>query len=175
MPFPANCPSLLESVHSLDWGQNLNKKEGNKMEQRVRCFELRNGQGKVICGLYIFDREPDPENKPPAPETRKPETKKTDSKKSAATGEKPPNKGEEKAPAATNPAPINGDLMTDAQKRYLFRLLADQGMEGDSAYQYLKDHFQVNSLKEITKLEASRVIDRLVTEAQGGGDERPPF
>jgi hypothetical protein len=65
--------------------------------------------------------------------------------------------------------------MTSPQKRYLFRLLADQGMEGDSAYQYLKDHFQVNSLSEITKLEASKVIDRLVTEAQGGENARPPF
>ena len=51
--------------------------------------------------------------------------------------------------------------MTDAQKRYLFRILAEYGIEGDEAHDKLKDIFQVDSLKEITKLEASKMIEHL--------------
>ena len=59
-------------------------------------------------------------------------------------------------------------LMTDAQKRYLFRILADQGKEGEEAHEYLKKLFQVNSLIEVTKLEASQTIERLLAESKGG-------
>ena len=52
--------------------------------------------------------------------------------------------------------------MTDAQKRYIFRLLADREIEGETAYQHLKEHFGVGSIKEISKLEASQLIDRMV-------------
>jgi hypothetical protein len=138
------------------------------MEKKERCVELRNGQGKTLFGLYIFDRETVPEDKPKAPDNPKPEKPET----KRANPKKGEDKGGKRQP---NDPPANGDPMTDPQKRYLFRLLADQGLEGDSAYKYLKDHFQVNSLKEITKLEASRVIDHLVTAAQGGDDARPPF
>ena len=58
-------------------------------------------------------------------------------------------------------------LMTDSQKRLLFRILADQGIEGDKAHQHLKSIFQVNSLKEVTKLEASRGIEKLLSDAKG--------
>ncbi|MBI5021121.1 MAG: hypothetical protein HZB59_06780 [Ignavibacteriales bacterium] len=67
------------------------------------------------------------------------------------------------------PKPENGEaLMTDSQKRLLFRLLADQGVEGDKAHEHLKNKFQVNSLKEVTKLEASREIEKLLGDAKGG-------
>jgi hypothetical protein len=139
------------------------------MEKKERCIELRNALGRTLFGLYIFDREMSQEQKPPAPEPKRPETPKQDGKKN----ENKRGKKEDKAPAG-NP-PIDGDAMTDAQKRYLFRLLGEQGLEGEAAYQHLKDLFQVKSLSEITKFEASKEIDRLVTEAQGGGYERPPF
>ncbi|MBI1805640.1 MAG: hypothetical protein HYR76_01160 [Ignavibacteria bacterium] len=58
--------------------------------------------------------------------------------------------------------------MSDSQKRLLFRLLADQGVEGDQAHERLKKEFQVNSLKEVTKLEASRAIERFLEDAKGG-------
>jgi len=68
-----------------------------------------------------------------------------------------------------SPKPANGEaLMTDSQKRLLFRLMADQGMEGDIAYTRLKKEFQVNSLKEVTKLEASRAIEKFLEDAKGG-------
>ena len=54
--------------------------------------------------------------------------------------------------------------MTDAQKRYLFRLLADRGIEGEAAYTHLKQTFAVDSIKKITKFDASRAIDRMVNE-----------
>lgn len=55
--------------------------------------------------------------------------------------------------------------MTDSQKRYLFRLLAGQGMEEDAAFEELKKVFGVDSLKKVTKLEASQEIDkRLVAQ-----------
>lgn len=65
--------------------------------------------------------------------------------------------------------------MTDAQKRYLFWILAEKGLEGDKAHEQLKDLFQVDSLKEVPKLEASRMIERLLEETKGGRDDRSPF
>ena len=65
--------------------------------------------------------------------------------------------------------------MTDAQKRYLFRLLAGQGFEEDKAHERLKELLHVDSLKEVTKSEASKMIERLLEESKGGEDDRPPF
>jgi len=63
----------------------------------------------------------------------------------------------------------NGDAsMSDAQKRYLFRLLADQGIENDAALEDLKKRFKVNSLHEVSKADASREIEKLVASQKGG-------
>lgn len=56
----------------------------------------------------------------------------------------------------------NDDPMTDAQKRYIFRILAGRGIEGEAAYLHLKKEFGVDSLKEITKFDASRAIDQML-------------
>jgi hypothetical protein len=65
----------------------------------------------------------------------------------------------------------NGELMTFPQKRLLFRLMAQEGIEGDEANNHLLKLFQVNNLKEVGKFEASRMIDHLLKEAKGeGGD-----
>jgi hypothetical protein len=58
----------------------------------------------------------------------------------------------------------NNVPMTGSQKRYLFRLLADQGIEGDAAHAYLKEAFSVASLKEVTKSQASRKIKELLND-----------
>ena len=58
--------------------------------------------------------------------------------------------------------------MTDAQKRYLFRLLAANGIEKDAAYDELKKVFGVDSLKDVTKLEASREIEKRLAAQKGG-------
>ena len=47
-------------------------------------------------------------------------------------------------------------LMTDPQKRYLFRLLAEQGIENDSAYDHLKKKFKVNNLRVPLKIHIFR-------------------
>jgi len=54
--------------------------------------------------------------------------------------------------------------MTDAQKRYLFRILAERGIEEDQAHQHLKELFGVDSLKDVSKHEASKAIENLLNE-----------
>ena len=49
--------------------------------------------------------------------------------------------------------------MTDAQRRYLFRLLAQKGLEGDKARESLLKAFDVQDLAQVTKKGASRMID----------------
>lgn len=59
---------------------------------------------------------------------------------------------------------INDDQMTAAQKRYLFRLLAERGMDKEKAHAYLKNMFIVEDLKTVTKVEASQAIEKLLAE-----------
>jgi hypothetical protein len=60
----------------------------------------------------------------------------------------------------------NDDRMTHAQKRFLFRLLAERGIEGEAAYRHLKETFGVDCLKTVAKFEASRAIDRILRESK---------
>lgn len=81
------------------------------------------------------------------------------------------------APAPGRPVlpPRGGDnepKMTEPQKRYLFRLLALQGVEGDAAEDHLKEYFQVKSLKEISKAAASELINQMVKDQKEVGDGR---
>lgn len=62
----------------------------------------------------------------------------------------------------------NGEPMTEPQKKYLFRLYAEEGIEGDEAYDKIKKLFGVENLGEITKIDASKAIDRLVKASKGG-------
>ena len=43
----------------------------------------------------------------------------------------------------------------------------------NKAYSRLKEIFQVDALKEITKMEASRAIERLLSEGKGASDGIP--
>jgi hypothetical protein len=70
-------------------------------------------------------------------------------------------------PLAQNGAPPpadNGERMTDPQKRYLFRLLGAQGVEGRKAEDHLKSHFRVTRLADIPRADASSYIDQLVKD-----------
>ncbi len=62
----------------------------------------------------------------------------------------------------------DGERMSDPQKRYLFRLLAAQGVEGKKAEEHLKDYFQVSRLGDIPKAAASEYIDQLVKDRGNG-------
>ncbi len=121
------------------------------MEKNGKIIELRDRNGGLIFSLYIVEKVL--QDVP----TRTMETPKGDRN----NGGKP----------KENENPLAQDaFMTDAQKRYIFRILADQGKEGEEAHEYLKNHFQVKSLKEVTKLEASQAIDRLLRESKGGDE-----
>ncbi len=68
---------------------------------------------------------------------------------------------------------VPGDPMTDSQKRYLFRIMAVRGKEGENAHEELKKLFQVKTLKDVTKFDASRMIEELLEkekQGNGGGD-----
>jgi len=54
--------------------------------------------------------------------------------------------------------------MSEAQRRYLFRILAGYGIEGGAAHAYLKEHLGVAKLAGVSKLEATKLIDRLLRE-----------
>lgn len=64
------------------------------------------------------------------------------------------------------PPAETGERMSDPQKRYLFRLLGAQGVEGKKAEEHLKSHFQVSRLTDISRQAASEYIDRLVKDKQ---------
>ena len=73
------------------------------------------------------------------------------------------------APAQEPPKPIPASSdgepkMTEPQKRYLFRLLALQGVEGKAAEEHLKEHFKVKLLRDIPKAGASQLIDQMAKD-----------
>jgi hypothetical protein len=123
------------------------------MKNKAKRIELRTPDGKVILVLHLSE-----------------EMVLEDDKKASPQEEPEPGKAKPQAPSPQN----ENRPITDAQKRYLFRLIVDRGIEADKAHQRLRDLFQVDSLKEVTKLEASKMIERLLEEAKGGEDE-PPF
>jgi hypothetical protein len=61
-------------------------------------------------------------------------------------------------------AASSGERMTEPQKRYLFRLLGAQKVEGKAAEEHLKTHFRVSRLADIPKEAASAYIDQLVKD-----------
>ena len=62
--------------------------------------------------------------------------------------------------------------MSEAQRRYLFRLMAGQGLHKEGAEEHLKDLFQVDALTSVTKVAAMKLIDELLQSAALGNGER---
>jgi hypothetical protein len=60
--------------------------------------------------------------------------------------------------------------MTEAQRRYLFRLAAGRGYPGPRGEEFLKDRLGVERLTEVTRADASALIDELVHSAPARGD-----
>jgi hypothetical protein len=123
------------------------------MGRTVKSLELRTAEGKLIVSLYLVEKEVDSEGKKNPEGNKRPESK--------------PEKNQ------GNGSP-NSETMTEAQRRYLFRILAEQGIEGDAAFERLKSLFDVSVLKEVSKRDASKMIERLLEE-QGGVSDGPPF
>lgn len=67
------------------------------------------------------------------------------------------------------PRQDNGDKMTEPQKRFLFRLLAAQKVEGKQAEAHLKEYFRVSYLGDITKAAASDYINQLTKDRKDAG------
>jgi hypothetical protein len=67
------------------------------------------------------------------------------------------------------PAPANGnapteprdDLMTQAQRRLLFRIAAERGVATDDIARWLEDHTGLKDIRTWSKVDASRLIERL--------------
>ncbi len=60
--------------------------------------------------------------------------------------------------------------MSEAQRRYLFRLLAGQGYQGASAEDYLRERLGVQQIARASRSAASTLIDELLqTSAPDGG------
>lgn len=70
----------------------------------------------------------------------------------------------EAPPSNGNPSADASERMTDPQKRYLFRLLAAQGVEGKKAEEHLRTYFRVLRLADVTRSAASTYIDHLVKD-----------
>ena len=131
------------------------------MDTRLRCIELRNAEGKVLYTLHFIHQG---ENTASRTEQANRRAEQSGTRRQVARRSERREQGNSGDDAA----------MTDAQKRYLFRLLAERGIEGDEAYQRLKTEFGVDALKDVKKSDASRLIQFLL-EGEGGNGDGPPF
>ena len=59
--------------------------------------------------------------------------------------------------------------MSEAQRRYLFRLAAGRGYAGPRGEEFLKDRLGVARLTEATRADASALIDEMVHSAPARG------
>ncbi len=87
----------------------------------------------------------------------------------AANGESRPAAAAPEKSAPTRPQATNGKAdveakMTDPQKRYLFRLLGAQGIQGKDTEAHLKQYFRVSQLRDVTKTAASEYINQLAKD-----------
>jgi hypothetical protein len=115
------------------------------MDRNGKCIEIRTPDGKPLLSLHLYDLGQNAENADPPSRQR---SSQDQSRNSGGS-----NSGEQTS-------------MTDAQKRYLFRILAEQGFEGDRAHEHLKGLFGVEDLQEVSKREASRMIESLLEKTE---------
>lgn len=138
------------------------------MYKQPICIEVQKADGTVLFKINISERKS--EQKRTEPEPSSPVSSAQPSAQPETTADikstsKQPGKREAKS---------DSESMTDAQKRYIFRLLADKKLEGEKAHTHLMNLLDVQSLKEITKFDASRVIEKLLEPVKGGGGNGSP-
>ena len=126
------------------------------MEQKGRYVNIKTKEGKFILSLYF-----NPGNGVVLEDRLGPEPGR---EREAPKG----NGGNGKGNGNNGSAGTDGDHMSYPQKRFLFRILAQQGVEGDKANEHLVKLFQADSLKDVSKVEASRMIEFLLSEMKGG-------
>lgn len=115
------------------------------MGKTVKKIEVRTADDKLILNLYLVEKEVDSESKQNTSGNRRQESR-SGNQGNGSQG---------------------SEAMTEAQRRYLFRILAEQGIEGDAAFEKLISLFDVNALKDVSKRDASKMIEQLL-ENQGG-------
>ncbi len=59
--------------------------------------------------------------------------------------------------------------MSESQRRFLFRLLASQGLLQEQAHEHLLERFHVEELAKVSREQASSFIDELQTRPRGNG------
>lgn len=118
------------------------------MDAKTKVIEVRTAEGRLIVSFSVTEKTVNTENRSSPPGNQRNENRREGNQGNGPSGDE--------------------SLMTDAQKRYLFRILADQGIDGEGAYEHLKGLFKVGTLKEVGKFEASKMIERLLGGAQGG-------
>lgn len=128
------------------------------MEQKGRYVNIKTKEGKFILSLYF-----NPGNGVVLEDRLGPEPRR---EREASKGNG--GNGNGNGNGNNGSAGTDGDLMTYPQKRFLFRILAQQGVEGDKANEHLVKLFQADSLKDVSKVEASRMIEFLLSETKGG-------
>ena len=82
---------------------------------------------------------------------------------------RPRGNGSYRSQRAPNRAP---EPMSEGQRRYLFRLVANQGYHREAAEERIKQLFEVSALSEITKPDATAMIHELLQSTapeRGGG------
>ena len=69
-----------------------------------------------------------------------------------------------------NPVTTHGsETMTESQRRFIFRLLAGQGITKEAAHEHCLARFQVLSLSQVARSQASAFIDELQARSRGNG------
>jgi hypothetical protein len=86
-------------------------------------------------------------------------------------------------PPKVQPTPTNDSgngyqpPMTESQRRYLFRILAGWGFSGEAATEYLQEKLGIESVTGLTRLAATKLIDRMLQnppqKAPAHGDHQP--
>lgn len=114
----------------------------------TRYLDICTIDGKVIFTFCITEREG---NEPFPTQPAKP-----------AQGQNghPPTNGHSKS----NGNGSADEKMTDPQQRKLFRILAEREIVGEAAHQELLKRFKVETLADVGKQEASRMIDGMLKE-----------
>jgi hypothetical protein len=70
------------------------------------------------------------------------------------------------------PSEPRDDLMTQAQRRLLFRIAAERGVATEGIAKWLEDHAGLKDIRSWSKVDASRLIERL--KAQNGHAQAAP-
>ena len=131
-------------------------------ETRAKARALRDA---VNCGIVSFEElgGARPTLEPSSP----------GSGASPAAAPRVPTRRTSTPPRAANRANGADGPMSEAQRRYLFRLLAGQGYQGAAAEEYLREKLGVQQVARASRSAASALIEELLQTSapgEGGGD-----